>query len=454
MSKFTKMISSIDMTTGTPWKKLLAFTIPLLIGNLFQQMYSTIDAIFLGRFVGDNALAAIGSSIPIFFLILMISSGVAMGAGVMTSQYFGAKSREDLSHTIGTAITLSAAISIVIMIFAPLVTRPALILLRTPPAILDDATLYMNVLLWGIMGLTYFNMLSGILRGLGEALAPLIYLIIASVLNIVLNFFFIVILGMGVFGAAIGTVIAQAFTSVLCLLKLMKMRDVFDFGLRYLIPKKLYSYKLLKLGIPTGASQAIFAIAMMITQPLVNDFGEIFIAVYVIVMRIDGFVITASFSFGNAASVFAGQNVGANKIDRVGTGTKHCALMSLATTIVIVSIILVFGQQIAGAFTDTQEVIDLTIRMLWILALGFVTLSISIVLWGTIRGAGDAISPLWGALVNSVVVRVPAAFLFVHLMGTPEAIMYSLLVAWISNSLISAAIYRRGKWRTTSIVGS
>ena len=454
MSKFTKMISSIDMTTGTPWKKLLAFTIPLLIGNLFQQMYSTIDAIFLGRFVGDNALAAIGSSIPIFFLILMISSGVAMGAGIMTSQYFGAKSRDDLSHTIGTAITLSAIISLAVMIFAPFVTRPALILLRTPPAILDDAVLYMNVLLWGIMGLTYFNMLSGILRGLGEALAPLIYLIIASVLNIALNFFFIVILDMGVFGAAIGTVIAQAFTSVLCLLKLMKMRDVFDFGLRYLIPKKLYSYKLLKLGIPTGAAQAIFAIAMMVTQPLVNDFGEIFIAVYVVVMRIDGFVITASFSFGNAASVFAGQNVGANKIDRVSTGTKQCILMSLAATVVIVSIILIFGQQIAGAFTETQLVIDLTIRMLWILSVGFVALSASIVLWGTIRGAGDAISPLWGALVNSVIVRVPAAFLLVHLMGTPEAIMYSMLVAWISNSLISVAIYRRGKWRTTSIVGS
>ena len=454
MSKFTKLISSVDMTTGTPWKKLFAFAIPLLIGNLFQQLYSTIDAIFLGRFVGDSALAAIGSTIPIFFLILMISSGVAMGAGIMTSQYFGAKSREDLSHTIGTAITLSAAISLAIMIFGPLLTRPALILLRTPPAILDDAVLYINVLLWGIMGLTYFNMLSGILRGLGEALAPLMYLIIASVLNIALNFFFIVILGMGVFGAAIGTVIAQAFTSILCLLKLMKMRDVFDFGLRYLVPKKSYSSTLLKLGIPTGASQAIFAVAMMITQPLVNDFGEVFIAVYVIVMRIDGFVITASFSFGNAATVFAGQNVGANKIERVGIGTKHCALMSLITTIIFVSVILIFGQQIAGAFTETQRVIDLTIRMLWILALGFVAFSVTIVLWGAIRGAGDAMSPLWGALINTIVVRVPAAFLLVHLMGTPEAIMYSLLAAWISNLFISAAIYRRGKWRNKSIVGS
>jgi putative MATE family efflux protein len=375
-----------------------------------------------------------------------------MGAGIMTSQYFGARSRDDLSHTIGTAITLSAAISLVIMIFAPLLTRPMLILLRTPEVILDDAVLYMNVLLYGIMGLTYFNMLSGILRGLGEAMAPLMYLIIASVLNITLNFFFIVILDMGVFGAAIGTVIAQAFTSILCLLKLMRMRDVFDLNLRYLIPKKKYSYKLLKLGIPTGASQAIFAIAMMITQPLVNDFGEVFIAVYVIVMRIDGFVITASFSFGNASTVFAGQNIGANKIDRVGTGTKHCALMSFVTTIIFISIILFFGQQIAGAFTETQEVIDLTIRMLWILSLGFVAFSVNIVLWGTIRGAGDAISPLWGALINTVVVRVPTAFLFVHLMGTPEAIMYSLLAAWVSNLFISIVIYRRGKWRTKSII--
>jgi len=440
------------MTEGLPWKKLLLFTIPLLIGNVFQQLYSTVDAIFLGRFVGDHALAAIGSSIPIFFLILMLCMGVAMGAGIMASQYFGAKSREDLSYTIGTAITLTAIVSLVITIFVPFLTRPLLVLLGTPAEILDDGTLYMNVLLWGIIGVAYFNMLSGILRGLGEAIAPLFYLIVACLLNIVLNFFFIVVLRLGVFGAAIGTVIAQALTSILCFRKLMQMRDVFDMGWQYLLPKKKYVAQVLKLGIPTGASQAIFAIAMMITQPLVNSFGAMFIAVNVIVMRIDGFVMMPIFSFGNAMTVYTGQNVGAEKMDRVDQGLKQCIRISVGTSLVLVTIMLLFGRYIAGAFTETQEVVDLTMRMLWILAIGYISFSAANVLWGVIRGAGDAISPLWAAVINSIVIRLPSAYLLVYLIGRPEALMYSLVTSWTFGLLFAIIIFRIGKWRSKGLV--
>ena len=452
MRQIIERFSAINMTEGLPWKKLLLFTIPLLIGNVFQQLYSTVDAVFLGRFVGDNALAAIGSSIPIFFLILMLCMGVAMGAGVMASQYFGAKSREDLSYTIGTAITLTAIVSLAITIFVPFATRPLLVLLGTPTEILDDGTLYMNVLLWGIIGVAYFNMLSGILRGLGEAIAPLFYLIVACLLNIVLNFVFIVVLRLGVFGAAIGTVIAQALTSILCFRKLLQMRDVFDMGWQYLLPKKKYVIQVLKLGVPTGASQAIFAIAMMITQPLVNSFGAMFIAVNVIVMRIDGFVMMPIFSFGNAMTVYAGQNVGANKMDRVDQGMKQCIRISVGTSLVLVTIMLLFGRYIAGAFTETQEVVDLTMRMLWILAIGYITFSAANVLWGLIRGAGDAISPLWAAVINSVVIRLPTAYLFVYLFGRPEALMYSLVTSWTFGLLFAIVIFRIGRWRSKGLV--
>jgi len=378
--------------------------------------------------------------------------GVAMGAGVMASQYFGAKSRDDLSYTLGTAITLTAIVSLTITLIGPFITRPLLVLLGTPPEILDDGVLYMNVLLWGIIGVAYFNMLSGALRGLGEAIAPLLYLIIASVLNIILNFLFIVVFGLGVFGAAIGTVIAQALTSILCLRKLMKMRDVFDMGWKYLIPRKKYVLQMLKLGVPTGASQAIFAIAMMITQPLVNSFGAMFIAVNVIVMRIDGFVMMPIFSFGNAMTVFTGQNVGANKMDRVDQGMKQCIRISLGTSIVLVVAVLTFGKYIAGAFTETQEVVDLTMRMLWILALGYIAFSAANVLWGVIRGAGDAISPLWAAVINSVVIRLPTAYLFVYLFGRPEALMYSLVTSWMFGLVFAVVIFRIGKWRSKGLV--
>jgi len=444
--------SAIDMTEGTPWKKLLLFTIPLLIGNVFQQMYSTVDAIFLGQFVGDDALAAIGSSIPIFFLVLMLCMGVAMGAGIMASQYFGAKSSKDLSHTIGTAITLTAIIGIIITILGPFITRPLMQLLGTPEHIIDDGVLYMNILLWGILGVAYFNMLSGILRGIGEAIAPLFYLIFASVLNIALNFVFIVILDLKVFGAAIGTVIAQALTSVLCFRKLLQMRDVFEMGWKYLIPKGKYVRQMLRIGIPTGASQAIFAVAMMITQPLVNGFGSDFIAVNVIVMRIDGFVMMPIFSFGNAMTVFTGQNVGADKMQRVDLGRNQCLKIAAGTSIIIVAAILLFGEYIAGLFTQTELIVKTTMRMLWILAAGYISLAIANVFWGMIRGAGDAISPLWASLINSVIIRLPTAYILVHLINRPEALMISLLASWMCGLVFALIIFRIGKWRNKGIV--
>lgn len=445
-------LSTIDMTEGKPWKKLLLFTMPLLVGNLFQQVYSIADAIFLGRFVGDDALAAVGGAIPIFFLVIVILSGVAVGAGIMVAQYFGAKSRVDLSHTIAVSITLVTIVGLIMMIFGPLGTRPLLVLLNTPAEILDDSVLYINMMLWGILGMAYFNILSGILRGLGDAFWPLVYLMVSCILNIVLNFTFIVVLGMGVLGAALGTVIAQGISSVLCFLRLLTMKDVFDMNLRYFLPQRKYVSMLLKLGIPAGVSHAIFAVGMMIVQPLVNYFGPLFIAVNVIVMRIDSFVMMPNFSFGSAMTVYTGQNVGADKMDRITLGVKQCCIMAVVTASVIVGIILLFAGPIAGVFTQTGEVIDLSVRMLWILAPGYIAFSINMVLWGVIRGAGDAMSPLWGALVNTLVVRLPTAFIFVHFMGRPEALMYSLLAGWVSNTLIGIFVYLRGKWRMKGIV--
>jgi len=441
------------MTKGNPWKSLLLFTVPLLIGNLFQQMYSTADAIILGRFVGDDALAAVGASMSFFFLIMVVMMGISMGVGVMVAQYFGAKKREELSRTVGAALTITTVIGVMMMVAAPFVTRPLLTLMETPAEILDDSVMYMNILMLGVLGLAYFNILSGILRGMGDAFSPLLYLAFASVLNIILNL--ILIPTFGVWGAAIGTVFAQGLTSLLCLRRLMKMRDTFDMSIKYLKPQKKYVQQVLRLGIPTAASQAIFAVAMMVIQPLANNLHNYFpgfLAANIIVMRMDGFVMMPNFSFGNAISVYAGQNIGAGKIERVSQGVKQCAMMALGTAVVLVSIVLLFSRPIAGVFTDTPEVIEMAMRFLRILAIGYIVFSLNMVLWGAIRGAGDAITPLWGSVVNTLVVRVPTAFLFVHLLGTPEALMYSLLTAWVTNAMLGAAAYRFGKWRTKGIV--
>jgi Na+-driven multidrug efflux pump len=196
----------------------------------------------------------------------------------------------------------------------------------------------------------------------------------------------------------------------------------------------------------------MFAAAMMATQPLINDFGEMFIAANFIVMRIDGFVIMPAFSFGNAMTVFAGQNVGAGKVERVGAGVKQAALLSFCTAAILITLALAFGRYIAGIFTDTSEVIDTAMRLLRILAIGHVTLSVSQVLWGAVRGSGDAMSPMWAALINSLGIHVPVAYLLVFIMGRPEAVIYALTIAWASGLLIALVVYRIGKWRTKGIM--
>ena len=452
MQRLKKTLSAINMTEGPPWQKLLLFTVPLLVGALFQQLYSTADAIMLGRFVGDYALAAVGSSMPIFFLIMVLLMGLAMGAGIVVSQFFGARRREELSYTIGNSITITAILALILMIFGPLVTRPLLNLLNTPYIILNDSTAYMNILLWGNIGMAYFFMLSGILRSLGDAYSPLLYLVIACLLNIALNFTFIVIFGWGVPAVAAGTVLAQGFSSILCLRRLIKMSETFDMGWKYLIPQKRYCMQVLKLGVPSGAAQAVIAVAGMIVQPLVNSFGPMVIATNVIVMQIDRFVMMPVFSFGNAITVYAGQNMGAGKVDRVSLGTKQSLFMAVGTAVVLLLMILLFGRFIAMAFTVNQDIIDLSQRMIRIMAFGYIPFTIGMVLWGAVRGAGDAISPMWASVVNTLIIRVPTAYLFVHWMGIPEAIVFSMVAAWAVNAVLAVVVYRIGKWRTMSIV--
>jgi len=449
--KFKQLVTAIDMTEGKPWYKLLLFTIPLLVGNVFQQLFSTVDAIMLGRWVGDYALAAVGSTMSIFFLVMVLMMGIAMGAGVMVAQYFGAKQRDKLSHTIGTCITLTAMLGAFLMIVGPLLTRPLLMFLNTPPEIINYSVTYINILMLGVLGMSYFNMLSGILRGIGDAFSPLVYLAFASLLSIALNFLFIAIFGWGIAGAAIGTVIAQSISALLCMRKLLKMRDVFELKITHLWPKREYVSQVLKLGLPTGASQAVFAVAMMIVQPLANYFGPLFLATNIIVMKVDGFVMMPIFSFGNAMTVFAGQNMGADKVERVSQGTKQCILMCVGTAAIMVVGILLFGRNIAGLFTQTQYVLDLAVHFLRILALGYMAFSVNMVFWGTIRGAGDAMTPMFASLINTALVRVPLAYLLVHLIGEPVALIYSLLISWITISLLSIIAYRIGRWRTQGL---
>jgi len=445
-------MSGVDMTQGTPWKKLLIFTVPLLIGNLFQQLYGLVDAVMLGNWVGVEALAAVTAVLPMLFLIMVFVMGVSMGAGVMVSQYFGAKNREALSRTIGVSITLTLLLGILVAALGPLTTRWLLVTLETPAEVIDYAVLYINILLWGVLGTSFFNMFSGILRAVGDAFSPLIYLIFSSLLSIVLNFLFIRTFNMGVAGAAVSTVTAQTLSALLCLRRMRQMREVFDMKWSHLRLRKDLVKQVLRLGVPTGASQAIFSIAMMIVQPLANGFGLLVLAANNIVMKVDGLVMMPNFSYGNAMTVFAGQNMGADQPERVAHGTKQGVGLATGTAAVLIVVLLIFGRQIAGWFVPADfdqitELLDMSVRFLRILAAGYLLFAVNMVLWGTIRGAGDAMTPMWAAVLNTVLIRVPTAYLLVHIMGRPEALILSMLLSWTTITIFAVISYRIGRWR-------
>ncbi|MCI6998739.1 MAG: MATE family efflux transporter [Eubacterium sp.] len=447
-----------DMTEGKPWEKIVIFTLPMLIGNIAQQLYSTVDSIVVGKYVGDNALAAVGSSSPILNLLLVLFMGISVGAGVMVSQFFGAKNRRELSITIGNCITLTALASLIIMVLGALGIRPLLELLNTPESIIDWCDSYLMILIMGIAGCAYYNILCGILRGLGDSISALLYLLVATVLNIILDLFFVAALHMGVAGVALATVIAQAISAVLCIVKLCKMKDIFDMGVSNLKISGHHTMTIIRLGLPSGLTQAIFSLAMIIVQSLTNSFGELVIAANVIIMRVDGFAMMPNFSFGTAMTTYAGQNVGARRYDRVEQGSRQGTLIAVMTSTVITGLILIFGKYLMGIFTETTELVNLSANMMKILAVGYIAMAVTQCLSGVMRGAGDTMTPMWISLITTVAIRVPLAYGIAFLTRTPElpngayqSIWISLLSSWVIGAVITSICYLKGGWKKKAL---
>ncbi len=458
MSKLKELFSPKDMTEGTPWKRIIEFSIPMLIGNIAQQFYNTADSIIVGKYVGDNALAAVGSAFPILNLLLVLFVGISIGASIMVSQYFGAKDREKLSHTVGVCITLTFIASLIIMVIGPLTARPMLTFLNTPDSIIDWCEDYLIILFVGSLGFFYYNIFSGILRGLGDSVSALIFLLISTALNVGLDIWFVAGFNMGVSGVALATVIAQGISAILCFIKLMKMKDLFDVKFKMLVPTKEYAVKLLKLGMPSGLTQGIFSLAMIAVQSLTNSFGEMVIACNVIVMRVDGFAMMPNFSFGTAMTTYAGQNIGAKKMERVDQGTKDGIRIAVGVSTVITIIILILGKYLVNIFTDTGELVELSMHMMRILAVGYIAMAVTQTLSGVMRGAGDTITPMWISLIVTIVLRVPIAYTIAYFTrsmayptGRPEATYVSLLIAWICGAVITSISFKKGKWREKSI---
>ena len=352
MGKFRDLFTANDMTVGTPWKSIARFAFPMLIGNFAQQLYNTVDAVVVGRSKwGYTALASVGNALPILNLLLALFVGIATGAGILVAQFFGAKDRKSLEKTIGNCIFISFAAGLVIMIGGPLLTTPMLRAMNTLPEMFDACRDYLNIFFWGIFGFMFYNIFAGILRGLGDSFSALLFLIICAVLNVAGDL--LLVEKMGVAGVALATVIAK--------------------------PDAEYLRSIIRLGVPSGITQAIMSASMLIVQALVNSFGDaMLVAANVMVMRVDGYAMLPNFSFGQAMGTYAGQNVGAGRLDRLKPGTRQGTAMTVLTALILVPVIIWFGPALMDLFAPgNTELINLAMGMMYILAVGYIAVGVT-----------------------------------------------------------------------------
>lgn len=436
------------MTEGSPFKIILAFAFPMLVGNVFQQLYNMVDSIVVGNYVGKTALAAVGTGFPIIFMMAAMFIGLGIGATILISQYIGAGDMNNVRKTSQTIYTAMILGSIPISIIGLILCEPILNLINTPADILPMAKQYMMIIFAGMIGAFGFNINSGILQGFGDSKSSLLFLAIATAMNIVLDLIFVVVFHWGVAGVAIATIIAQMVSWIFGVIYMKKKYEVLNFHiLEFYFDKEIFK-KILKLGLPSGIQQTLFSIGIMSLQSLVNGYGSDFIAGFNAANKIDTFAFMPIQSFSNAVTTYTGQNIGAGRMDRVHKGTVTAVILSVAVCLMSL-IIIPLGPTILGLFNSDPAVIDAGMIYLNNVMPTISLLAVVFTLNAVIRGAGESIVPMVGAIVSLWLGRIPAAYFIAANYGK-EYMFLSYAVGWILWLLITVPYYLSGKWKTKS----
>lgn len=349
---------TILMTEGSIFKNILFFSIPLIVGNLLQQMYNAVDSIIVGNFVGKNALAAVGSSTSLIYLLIAFSQGAAVGAGVVVSQYLGAKNNKKVQSSVHTALAISIILGILLTVGGIFLSRPLLIWMKTPQEIQNDAIIYLQLYSIGMVFNVVYNMAAGIMNAAGNSKQSLRYLAIASVVNIILDLVLIGYIQIGVAGAAIATNISQIVSCILAIAFLMKVPDSYQVEIRKLKLQKEDTVRIIKIGFTTGIQNMVISLSNMLVQSSINAFGATAMAGFGAYMKIDGFNILPITSFSMAVTTFVGQNYGAGKYDRVKKGMYVTMLMGIIYTLVLGVILIIFNKSVIALFNQDTSVIE------------------------------------------------------------------------------------------------
>lgn len=441
-----------DMTKGSSAKQIFLFTLPMLLGNILQQLYNTVDSIIVGRYVGEEALAATGASFSVIFLLVSMIIGITMGATIIISQFFGAKQMDKVKTTIDTTMIALFLGSIVASVVGYISSDFILKLLNTPAEVMPLASEYLKITFIGLIAMFGYNTVSAILRGLGDTMTPLYFLIISTILNIILDLFFVIGLDLGVAGAAWATAIAQGVSFVIAAIYLNKTSDVFNIKPSQMEFDKDILKKSLMIGLPTGVQQTLVSVAMMFIQSIINPFGTATMAAYTAGMRLDSIGRMPIMNFSTAISSFVGQNLGAGKEERIKEGFKATLAMSIGFSIFISIMAFLFGKDMIGLFNENPEVIQIGYDYLRLTSAFYIFMSIMFVTSGVVRGAGDTFVPMIISVISLWIIRVPFATIMSGVIGT-NGIWLAFPAGWAMGAVLTYIYYKTGKWKNKGVIG-
>jgi len=440
-----------NLTEGNSGSLIFKFAVPMLIGNVFQQLYNIVDSIVVGRYVGKEALAAVGASFPLIFMLISFVVGVAMGTTILISQYFGAKDLKMVKRSIDTMYIFLFFASIIVTVLGITLSGPIFRLINLPEDVMPQAIAYFNVYLAGMIFFFGFNGISSVLRGLGDSKTPLYFLVIATVMNVVLDLLFVAVFKWGVAGAAWAPVISQAGAFFSGVIYLNRTHEVVKLNSLKLVFDKAIFWKSLKIGLPTGLQQTFVSMGMLAITRIVNGFGTDVIAAYSAAGRLDSLAGMPAMNFGAALSTFVGQNLGANKPERVKQGLRATFMMSGALALITSLFVIIFRHQLMHLFTDDAAVISIGAEYLVIVSSFYIFFSTMFVIGGVMRGAGDTIIPMFITLFALWGIRIPAAWIMSHYFGV-DGIWWSIPVAWFIGMTLSYLYYLKGNWKKKVVV--
>lgn len=438
------------MTEGPIWKNILYFSIPLILGNLFQQFYNTVDSIIVGNYIGSEALAAVGSSGSIINLLVGFCIGASAGAGVVISQFFGARDKEGVRKavhtTVAIAICAGAVVSVAGIFFSPLILRA----MGTPQEVFSQAVSYLKIFFGGMVFSVIYNMSAGILNAVGNSKRSLMYLVIAAVSNIFLDLLFVVVFHMGVVGVALATDISQFLSCVFIIAFLVRSQDIYRLKIRDIRFYDNLLGKILRIGLPTGVQNIVISLSNVVVQSSVNSFGAVAMAGFAAYVKIDGFNILPVLSFSMAATTFTGQNVGAGNYNRVKRGMYVSVAMGVCYTIVTGILLMLFAPQVIGVFTNKAEVVEYGVYILKFFCPYYWMLGILQVLAGTIRGTGKTLQAMFVFLFSMCIFRVIWIWIALKVAHELSYVMIVYPVSWLVGMAMILVYVWRGKWMPKS----